>query len=48
MDIFSILLPIVYIIVGAALVWFVIELAITSSQGPHYGDGHEEAAGSHP
>ena len=29
MDIFSILLPIVYIIVGAALVWFVIELAIT-------------------
>lgn len=29
MDIFSILLPAVYIIVGAALVWFVVELAIT-------------------
>ncbi len=29
MDFFSILLPIVYALVGAALIWFVIELAIT-------------------
>lgn len=29
MDIFSILLPIVYALVGAALIWFVIELALT-------------------
>lgn len=46
MDFFSVInvaLPVIYVLVGIVLVWFVIELVMTGSQDSRNGDERAEA-----